>query len=483
LLPSISSLVDEDVVHRREMFLEIAERVEAVASELELMNVRAAPAEVIKFMTMFAERRGFNLPEPALLVMDAHSVAEIIPADLFKLACRRLWAEFRYRRLPEPPDFTQAVSEEIAERREAAARVRSVALKIETAKMYEELDARSRERHTFNKAAEYKRENARQAAQRDNSKFDTVVVSNPALGKGKAPLQAMPDLALDVEIDDSGRCPTQCGRAVLTQQDDQWSCQRDNMMDDCSDRATVDIGTDDATLNGSMVTLLLLFTAYRISYSRPGCTAHLLWENRNKHSFSHFEEGWRRTSQNNNSSYLEGLQLLPLIFNCKNNEGKVLAGLSIDGIAVQADYLAVLAFRHPFRYLATCCVDHNGSIAPASTSYPINITDEHNLVPVQQSNLDNVAPMAGIIILRQCRQSLALLAPGHTARDPAQGGRPWLRARSRPLHRRERQRLDPQQQTPRSPPRPLRRRYPVPAHHRLHLRHRQQTGRFMTTAS
>jgi hypothetical protein len=43
------------------------------------------------------------------------------------------------------------------------------------------------------------------------------------------------------------------------------------------------------------------------------------------------------------------------------------------------------------------------------------------LVPVQQSNLDNVAPMAGIIILRQCRQSLALLAPGHPARDPAQG--------------------------------------------------------------
>ena len=89
LLPSISSLVDEDVVHRREMFLEIAERVEAAASELELMNVRAAPAEVIKFMTMFAERRGFNLPEPALLVMDAHSVAEIIPADLFK----RTWSE------------------------------------------------------------------------------------------------------------------------------------------------------------------------------------------------------------------------------------------------------------------------------------------------------------------------------------------------------------------------------------------------------
>ncbi len=40
-------------------------------------------------------------------------------------------------------------------------------------------------------------------------------------------------------------------------------------------------------------------------------------------------------------------------------------------------------------------------------------------------------------------------------------------------HRGERQRLAPQQQTPRSPPRPLRRRHPLPAHHRLHLCHRQ----------
>ena len=145
-----------------------------------------------------------------------------------------------------------------------------------------------------------------------------------------------------------------------------------------------------------MVTLLLLFTAYRISYSRHGCTAHLLWENRNKHSFSHFEERCRRTSQNNNSSYSEGLQLLPSVFHCKNNEGKVLVKLSIDGIAVQADYLKVLPFRHPVRHLAACCVDHNGSIPPASTSYAINITDEHNSVPVRQSNLDNVVPTAGI---------------------------------------------------------------------------------------
>jgi len=154
LLPSISSLADEDVVHRREMFLEIAESVQLATSELELMDARASPAEVIMFMTMFAERRGFNLPEPALLVMDASCVADVIPADLLKLACRRLWAGFRYRRLPEPPDFIQAVAEEIAERREAAARVRSVALRIDTAKMYEERDARSRQRQARSKAAE-----------------------------------------------------------------------------------------------------------------------------------------------------------------------------------------------------------------------------------------------------------------------------------------------------------------------------------------
>ena len=145
-----------------------------------------------------------------------------------------------------------------------------------------------------------------------------------------------------------------------------------------------------------MVILLPLLAAYLLSYSRFGCTAHLPWENRNKHSFSHFEEGWRRTSQNNNSSYSEGLQLLPSVFNCKNNKGKVLVKISIDGIAVQPDYLKVLAFRHPVRHFAARCADHNGSIAPASTSYPINITDEHNSVPVRQSNLDNVVPTAGI---------------------------------------------------------------------------------------
>src|SRR5688572_10326605 len=89
LLPSISSLADEDVIHRREMFLEIAESIQLATSELELMDARASPAEVIMFMTMFAERRGFNLPEPALLVMDASCVADLIPADLLKLACRR----------------------------------------------------------------------------------------------------------------------------------------------------------------------------------------------------------------------------------------------------------------------------------------------------------------------------------------------------------------------------------------------------------
>jgi hypothetical protein len=163
LLPSLCSLVDEDVAHRPEMFLELADRVDAAARELWSLDVRADPSGVVAFLAAFAERRGFDLPAPAMLAMDARAVAEEIPADLLALACQRLWARFRYRRLPEPPDFAEAIREELAERREAAAKVRAVTLKVETARMRERLDAAARERHARIKAAERAREEAHSA--------------------------------------------------------------------------------------------------------------------------------------------------------------------------------------------------------------------------------------------------------------------------------------------------------------------------------
>ena len=109
VLPSICSLVDEDVIHRPEAFLALADRINAAVSALAELETKADPAEVVKFLALTAERRGFALPSPSLLAMDARAVAAEMPADLLPLACGRLWARFAYRRLPEPSDFLAAV--------------------------------------------------------------------------------------------------------------------------------------------------------------------------------------------------------------------------------------------------------------------------------------------------------------------------------------------------------------------------------------
>jgi ADP-ribose pyrophosphatase YjhB (NUDIX family) len=149
LLPSLSSLADEDVAHRREFFLVLAERVDAAVEELRALDTPTDPAEVVSFMTMVAERRGMTLPSPTLLALDAQTIAAEIPADLFPVACARLWARFAYRRLPEPSDFLAAVKEELAERREAAAKVSTGALKVAHARWLEQKDAEARKRHAM----------------------------------------------------------------------------------------------------------------------------------------------------------------------------------------------------------------------------------------------------------------------------------------------------------------------------------------------
>jgi hypothetical protein len=146
-LPSLCSLADEDVIHRPEAFLALADRVDAAMAELTVLDIRADAAEVVKFMVLVAERRGFALPSPTLLALDARAVASEMPADLLPLACGRLWARFAYRRLPEPTDFLAAVKDELAERREAAARIKTVALKIQHVHWLEEQRRKADARH------------------------------------------------------------------------------------------------------------------------------------------------------------------------------------------------------------------------------------------------------------------------------------------------------------------------------------------------
>jgi hypothetical protein len=87
-------------------------------------------AEVVRYLSMMAERRGMNLPSPSLLALDAKAIAAAMPDDLWPVACARLWTNFAYRRLPEPSDFLAAVADELAERRDAAARIHTAHLKV-----------------------------------------------------------------------------------------------------------------------------------------------------------------------------------------------------------------------------------------------------------------------------------------------------------------------------------------------------------------
>jgi hypothetical protein len=92
----------------------------------------------------------------------------------------RLWARFRYRRLPEPPDFAVAVQEELDERRAAAARIRTVALKIRTAQMFARFEAEAADRHARRKQEERARRiHADAASGRKESRKDQPACAEP----------------------------------------------------------------------------------------------------------------------------------------------------------------------------------------------------------------------------------------------------------------------------------------------------------------
>jgi hypothetical protein len=111
-------------------------------------------AEVVRYMSMMAERRGMELPSPSLLALDAKAIAAAMPADLWPVACARLWTNFAYRRLPEPSDFLAAVASELAERRDAAARIHTAHLKVRHLRWLAERRRECDARHAADKARE-----------------------------------------------------------------------------------------------------------------------------------------------------------------------------------------------------------------------------------------------------------------------------------------------------------------------------------------
>jgi len=100
------------------------------------------PAEALAVLTMMANRRGLPLPDALALEMDCTLLAEL-PADLLRLATRRLLQGFTWRRLPEVAEFFAAVQAELTDRREELARLRGIALRRRTDSLRRQWDARA----------------------------------------------------------------------------------------------------------------------------------------------------------------------------------------------------------------------------------------------------------------------------------------------------------------------------------------------------
>ena len=109
--------------------LRIKNTMDTAATMLPTLFEPTPMGAIEAFLRTFAERKAFPLPKD--LAMDVAAIAESIPADLFPIACQRLWTAFGYRRLPEPPDFLKAVNIELSNRQEAAANIKSMQTKLD----------------------------------------------------------------------------------------------------------------------------------------------------------------------------------------------------------------------------------------------------------------------------------------------------------------------------------------------------------------
>ncbi|WP_291723133.1 hypothetical protein [Magnetospirillum sp. 64-120] len=96
------------------------------------------PKEVVEFMARLATRRNIDLPPAPDLAADALAISSKLPADLFNLACQRLWTDFAYRRLPEPSDFTNSVADLLEIRTTAQAKIHNMEMRLASRQILKE---------------------------------------------------------------------------------------------------------------------------------------------------------------------------------------------------------------------------------------------------------------------------------------------------------------------------------------------------------
>lgn len=147
-----ASFAGDPLVHLPDGIDDLAPHLPALIDEAERGLVPAGPAEVIRCLSAFAERRALQMPEDDLaLDLDAEILGEL-PRDLFRQAIRRAWTDWptHYRRLPDANFLVGCIREELDERRGRAARLRDLAAKLE---YREKLRVKSEEMRTRSRAS------------------------------------------------------------------------------------------------------------------------------------------------------------------------------------------------------------------------------------------------------------------------------------------------------------------------------------------
>jgi len=91
------------------------------------------PAElddVLKAIYLIAERKGLRLPPDHLVALDAQFIAEM-PKDLFGVAFKKIYTEFRWNRMPEVVEWFDTIRDELDRRKRELAGLKCMRLRLE----------------------------------------------------------------------------------------------------------------------------------------------------------------------------------------------------------------------------------------------------------------------------------------------------------------------------------------------------------------
>jgi hypothetical protein len=124
------SQADDPTVHLGDRVGEIEPLLPVLIEQERGVLAPVGPAEVLKCLEAFAERRNLAMPENDFaLDLDIEIMGEW-PRDLFRRAIRTAWTEWPYRRLPDANALKSYIREELEARTAHLARLETLARKL-----------------------------------------------------------------------------------------------------------------------------------------------------------------------------------------------------------------------------------------------------------------------------------------------------------------------------------------------------------------